>query len=130
MVRMILVSLVAVLVGAPAAAGPVLENLQETNPAHFEKIEKIRVGLMEQPGRAGTGWLQTNFQAQDVTLSALIKTTDPPKKLLTFTLDDVRYTMHVTYWRQRPPVVRSLTPEERAQLRKELEKPSKPNDAR
>jgi hypothetical protein len=49
------------------------------------------------PQRAQSDWLQVNFDARDVDLSRyLIRTSNPPKQLLQFTLDDVRYTMHVT----------------------------------
>ena len=41
--------------------------------------------------------LQTSVNARDVDLSRhLIRTSNPPKQLLAFTLDDVRYIMHVT----------------------------------
>ena len=73
-----------------------LERLQKENPAHFEKIEGLLAGLADEPKRAEGEWLQVTFGARDVDLSRrLIKTSNPPKQLLRFTLDDVRYTMYV-----------------------------------
>jgi hypothetical protein len=74
-----------------------LDRLRVTNPAHYEKIARIVAGLAEEPQRAETDWLQTTFNAQDVNLSRLlVLTSDPPKQSLSFTLDDVRYSMRVT----------------------------------
>ena len=74
-----------------------LENLKRQNPAHFEKIRQILAGLEEKPERAEGDWLQANFPVRDVELSRLLlKTSDPPRQLLRFTLDDTRYTLHVT----------------------------------
>ena len=74
-----------------------LEQLEKANPAHFEKIQQVLAGLREQPKRAEGDWLQVSFNARDVDLSRhLIKTSNPPKQLLRFTLDDVRYIMYVT----------------------------------
>ena len=73
-----------------------LETLQRTNPAHYQKIQKMLVGLEEQPNRAEDDWLQVNFNAQDVDLARMIvKTSYPPKQVLSFRLDDTRYTMYV-----------------------------------
>jgi hypothetical protein len=73
-----------------------LERLQRENPAHFAKIQKMVDGLTEEPRRAEGDWLQVTFNARDVDLSRhLIRTSNPPKQLLQFTLDDVRYTMYV-----------------------------------
>jgi hypothetical protein len=85
-------SLPAVDLRAPGA----LEQLRQTNPAHFEKLQRVLAGLLEQPARVEGDWLQVSFDARDVDLSRyVIKTSNPPKQLLQFTLDDVRYTMHV-----------------------------------
>jgi hypothetical protein len=73
-----------------------LAQLQQSNPAHVEKIRKILEGLQEKPERAEGDWLQKTFAARDVDLSRfVIKTSYPPKQVLQFTLDDVHYTMHL-----------------------------------
>lgn len=74
-----------------------LEQLQQSNPGHFAMIRQILAGLAEQPGRAEEDWLQTEFFAQHVSLSGLlIYTSNPPKQLLQFTLEDTRYTLYLT----------------------------------
>lgn len=73
-----------------------LELLREANPAHYEKIQRVVAGLREAPELAEGDWLEVSFDARDVDLSRyLMKTSYPPKQLLSFTLDDVRYVMHV-----------------------------------
>jgi hypothetical protein len=105
-----LVTLIAVVIGTGAVASlnaaprtidlrdsGALEQLQQSNPAHFAKIQQILAGLRAQPARVEAGWLQTHFKARDVALShLLLRTSYPPKQLLQFTLDNVRYTLHVT----------------------------------
>ena len=73
-----------------------LENLKRQNPAHFEKIRQILAGLEEKPERIEGDWLQATFNAQDVDLSRMVvKTSYPPKQLLSFRLEQVRYTLYV-----------------------------------
>jgi hypothetical protein len=73
-----------------------LEALKRENPAHFEKLRQILIALEENPERAEGDWLQVNFDAHEVALGrALIRTSNPPKQLLSFRLETVRYTMHL-----------------------------------
>ena len=73
-----------------------LQQLRQTNHAHFVKIERILAGLLESPERAEGDWLQANFDAREVDLSRLVmKTSHPPRQVLRFTLDDTRYVLHV-----------------------------------
>lgn len=86
-----------------------LEQVKKSNPAHFEKIEQILAGLLEQPKRVEADWLRTNFNAHNVQLHrGLIKTSYPPKQLLRFMLDDVRYTMYVIRSDLTPVVVPAM----------------------
>lgn len=74
-----------------------LAELQRTRPTHYATIRQILADLQQQPDRAEGDWLQTNFDVHDVELSRLLlKTSNPPRQLLRFTLDDTRYTLHVT----------------------------------
>lgn len=74
-----------------------LEDLRASNPAHFERIVEIIEGLRQEPARAEGEWLQVTFGARDVDLSRLLlRTTNPPKQSLSFTLDDTRYRLFVT----------------------------------
>jgi hypothetical protein len=73
-----------------------LQQLRQTNPAHFASVRRILDGLAQDPRRAEGDWLEANFDASDVELSRmLMKTSYPPRQLLRFTLDDTRYTLHV-----------------------------------
>lgn len=73
-----------------------LANLKRDNPAHFEKIRQILAGLEENPERIEGDWLQTTFDAQDVDLMRMvIKTSYPPKQLLSFRLEATRYTLYL-----------------------------------
>jgi hypothetical protein len=73
-----------------------LHQLQAANPEHFDKIRQILRALSERPRRVEEGWLQTAFDARDVALSGLlIHTSNPPKQVLRFTLEDTRYTMYL-----------------------------------
>ena len=73
-----------------------LRALETSNPAHFARIRRALVALEERPDRAEGDWLEVNIDASDVNLSKLLfKTSNPPKQLLQFTLDDTRYLMHL-----------------------------------
>ena len=73
-----------------------LEYLKRDNPAHYEKIRQILAGLEEKPERVEADWLQATFDAHDVDLTRMIvKTSYPPKQLLSFRLDQVRYSLYV-----------------------------------
>lgn len=102
------IGFVAVMLAAglgPALAGPAtvdlrdagaLERLREDNPAHYAAIRQILAGLAEKPDRVEGDWLQATFDAREVELSRLLlKTSDPPRQRLSFTLDATRYTLHV-----------------------------------
>jgi hypothetical protein len=72
------------------------ENLKRNNPAHFEKVRQILAALDENPERVEGDWLQTNFDAHDVGLTRMvIKTSYPPKQVLSFRLEQVRYTLYL-----------------------------------
>ena len=71
--------------------------MQRNNPVHFEKILRLLASLEEEPGRVESDWLQVNFDARDIELWRMqMKTSNPPKQLLRFRLDEVRYTLYVT----------------------------------
>ena len=105
-----MLKLAAVILGlvamTPAIAAPpaeidlrtphALAILKRDNPAHYEKIRQILAGLEEKPERVEADWLQATFDARDVDLTRMIvKTSYPPKQVLNFRLDQVRYTMYV-----------------------------------
>src|SRR4051812_29246294 len=101
------VVILALAVSLPALAGPpgtvvdlraphALENLKRDNPAHFEKIRQILGGPEEKPERVEGFCLKPPFNPQEVDLPRMtVKTTSPPKQLLSFRLEQVRYTLYV-----------------------------------
>jgi hypothetical protein len=100
-----LVALCALLFGpSEVAAGRVvdldepgaLEALQRSNPTHHEKVQKILADLPRQPERAVPRWMQTSFDARDVSYRPVLLTSNPPKRRLSFALDDTRYEILLT----------------------------------
>ena len=77
-----------------------MERVGAVNPAHLDKIVKIIEGVTEQPDSAVRRWLQVNFDAQDVGYTPIVMTSHPPKRRLSFALDDTRYEVVVvlTKW--------------------------------
>jgi hypothetical protein len=69
-----------------------LEALRKSNPAHFARAERIIAAANElcRPGPLESTF--TRFEAKDISCSdSLLKTSNPPKKELQFTLDRTRY---------------------------------------
>ena len=77
------------------------ERLRLSNPAHYEKIGNIVDGLSRQPYDQVAPWLRTNFQARDVSYSAILLTSEPPQRDLSFVLDDTLYNARVTLSRNK-----------------------------
>ena len=77
-----------------------LEALQQLNPMHYEKIRQIVTGILQQPDVAVPGWMRTNFDARGVLYSQIEMTSYPPKRRLSFELDDTRYVVVVTLTRE------------------------------
>jgi hypothetical protein len=73
-----------------------LQALQRSNPTHYEKIQKIMDQLLRQPDAEVPHWMQANFDARDATYGPILLTSLPPKRRLSFTLDDTRYEAIVT----------------------------------
>jgi hypothetical protein len=74
----------------------VLEALQQSNPTHYEKVRKIMEDVLQKPDDDVHRWIQTNFDARNVSYAPILLTSDPPKKRLSFALDDTRYEAVVT----------------------------------
>lgn len=103
----------AVVVAGQAASRPpvnlnkpgALEALEQSNPTHYEKVRQILEGILKQPDAAVPGWIQTNFDARNVNYAPILMTSDPPKRRLSFTLDEARYEAVVTLTNVRAAVV-------------------------
>jgi len=82
-----------------------LEALRHSNPTHHEKVRTIMEGLLQQPDADVPRWIQTNFEARDVRYAPIVLTSDPPKKRLSFALDETRYEAVVTLTHVRGAIV-------------------------
>ncbi len=74
-------------------SGPAdLARLRATNPAHYARAEKIMAAANElcRPGAGAVS--HARFQARDVSCAdMLLRTSNPPKRQINFTLDDTHY---------------------------------------
>src|SRR5215475_15958294 len=68
-----------------------LETLQQSNPTHYAKVRKILDGILQQPDADVPRWIQTSFDARNVSYAPILMTTRPPKRRLSFALDETRY---------------------------------------
>ena len=77
-----------------------MERVRAANPIHLDKIVKIIEGVAQQPDSTVPRWLRVNFDARDVGYTPIVMTSHPPKRRLSFALDDTRYEVVVvlTKW--------------------------------
>ena len=73
-----------------------LETLQRSNPEDYAKIQLILRGLSERPVNEVARWIKSNFSAQEVAYSNFLLTSYPPKRHLSFVLNDTYYSATVT----------------------------------
>jgi hypothetical protein len=73
-----------------------LERLSHENPFHYAMIRRILAGVDEVPEHAVSRWMKSQFNATDVTYSAALMTSAPPRKQLSFTLETTRYSAVLT----------------------------------
>ena len=82
-----------------------LEVLQQSNPTHYEKVRKILDGILQQPDADVPRWIQTSFDARNVSYAPILMTTRPPKRRLSFALDETRYEAVLTLTKMRAQIV-------------------------
>jgi hypothetical protein len=73
-----------------------LDALQRSNPAHYEKVRKILDGVVRQAESRVTHWIRATFDARNVNYAPILLTSAPPKRRLSFVLDDTSYEAVVT----------------------------------
>jgi len=109
-----LVSLWTALVAADAArpgqtidlnAPGALEALQQSRPAHFEKVRKILEGVLQRPETEVPLSMRVSFGARNIDYRPVVLTSLPPQRRLSFALDDTRYEAFVTLTNVRGEVV-------------------------
>jgi hypothetical protein len=74
----------------------VLDTLARANPVHYEKIQRIVAGVKSKSDPEVNEWLRVSFNARDVRYIPLLMVSYPPKRRLSFTLDDKSYKTVVT----------------------------------
>jgi len=114
-----LAALTAALVATAAAAVPReyvylygqanLDRLRATNPGHYAQAERIMAAANElcrpKPGEVS----YVEFAARAITCSdMLLKTSNPPKRQISFTLDETRYIALVAVTDDPPRVMPAI----------------------
>jgi hypothetical protein len=72
-----------------------LQALQLSNPTHFNIVLQVMSGVAQQPDAQVPGWMRATFNTQGVHYAPIAMTSFPPKRRLSFVLDDSRYTIVV-----------------------------------
>jgi hypothetical protein len=83
----------------------VLEALRRSDPNHYEKIRRILDGVLQRPGPEVPRWMQTTFDARDVSYVPIVLTSHPAKRRLSFALDATRYEVVVVLTNVRGDIV-------------------------
>lgn len=84
---------------APVNAGPVvdldapgvLDSLQRSSPAHYEKVRMILAGVSRYPSSDVARWIPIGFAAHDVDYALIVLTSHPAQRRLSFGLDGTRF---------------------------------------
>ena len=77
----------------------VLDRLKTQHPADYGTIAAILAGLRHHPSRDVPHWMMTTFDARQVQYVPLWLTSFPPKRRLSFSLNDTRYRVVLTITR-------------------------------
>src|SRR5262249_40641674 len=56
-----------------------LEPLRAAKPTDYDKVRKIPDGILQQPDADVPRWIQTSFDARNVSYAPILMTTRPPK---------------------------------------------------
>jgi hypothetical protein len=82
-----------------------LARLRETNPEHYARALRLMhaANTLCKPGEPK---LQ-NTDGRDISCAMLLLTSNPPKRALSFTLDNTRYVAIVTITADRPELTRA-----------------------
>jgi hypothetical protein len=83
-----------------------MDRLKGENPTHYRAVSKILQAALRQAEPAGdlvvqhalAEWFRilSTYKAEDVDYSPILLASDPPKRELSFRLDDVRYSKILT----------------------------------
>ena len=81
-----------------------MAEVAKINPAHYEKIEKIIKGINRQRSEQVARWIKVTFKANDVIFPEILLVSLPPKRRLSFVLDDIRYEGLITQYESFRPI--------------------------
>ena len=84
-----------------------LDALARDKPQHYRKVREIMAEVQRQPDSEVPQWMRTRFDARDVNYRPLLLVTDPPKRRLSFTIDEVRYHSTVTLTNWKPQLIQA-----------------------
>jgi len=68
-----------------------MEALARDNPRHHAKVAQILAEVQRREPNTVARWMKAEFGANDVEYMPLLKTSDPAKRYLAFTLESTRY---------------------------------------
>ena len=87
-------------VAAPAVidldATGVLDALERGNPTQYDKVQRIVAGVKIRSDAEALDWLRVRFDAKEVKYVSLWMVSYPPKRRLSFTLDETSYVTIIT----------------------------------
>ena len=90
-----------------------MDQLKRDNPAHYSAVRGIVDHVFDRPEGMVEKWIRVTYKAEDVGYSPILLASDPPKRSLSFRLDDVRYRTLLTLPREAAvaePAVRGERP--------------------
>jgi hypothetical protein len=73
-----------------------MERPAQRNPTHYVVIQRIQAEAGARRDTQVPGWLRASFNAQGASYQPIVLTSHPPKRRLSFTLDDTRYVTLIT----------------------------------
>lgn len=69
-----------------------METLRASRPEHYRKINELLAGLSAHTELDGPRWAKASFGADNLSVSAVLYTSLPPKQYVTFNLEGTNYT--------------------------------------
>ena len=81
------------------------DSLATENPAHYVKIQQILSEVQDRPVDSVPKWLKVQFDADQVSYSPMLMTSAPPKRYLSFVLDQTQYVVVIALPKGGPALI-------------------------